>query len=100
MIRQRPLTSARRWVKWQVIIERLWRERSKRYTVIKYEDFIAAPKATLQGILTLIGEAPSSLPLVGDSTVTLTKTHSVSGNPSRFKIGEVQLRDDAEWLAR
>jgi hypothetical protein len=99
MLRQSPLETARRWVRWQVVAELLWRRRMDRYLLVKYEDFAREPRRTMERILGFVGEASSPLPFVDKSTVWLAPTHSVSGNPSRFKAGTVEVRDDNEWKA-
>ena len=98
MLRQTPFESARRWVRWQLIAELLWRRRPHRYLLLRYEDFVSRPQAALEEILSFVGESPAALPLVGASTVRLAPTHSVSGNPSRFTTGTVELRNDMEWM--
>jgi hypothetical protein len=98
MLRQSPLETARRWVKWQLVAEFLWRGKADRYLLLKYEDFVRHPQATVEQILRFVGEPPSQLPFLGEATVRLVPTHSVSGNPSRFKTGTVELRDDREWV--
>ncbi|GJM04919.1 MAG: hypothetical protein DHS20C09_09100 [marine bacterium B5-7] len=67
------------------------------YLLVRYEDFVTNPQDWVKKILTFIGEAPDTLPFVGDRSVRLTSTHSVSGNPSRFKNGTVQIKEDSEW---
>ena len=48
----------------------------------------------------LVGEDAEQLPLEGERTALLARNHTVSGNPSRFKTGAVDLREDTEWRAR
>jgi hypothetical protein len=98
MLRQSPLETARRWVRWQLVAEFLWRRKTDRYLLLKYEDFIRHPRAAVEQILRFVGESPSALPFLGESSVRLAPTHSVSGNPSRFRTGTVELRDDREWM--
>ncbi len=98
MQRQAPLTSARRWVAWQAATEALWWRRPDRYLRLRYEDFVHEPQAAVRKIAGLVGEAPATLPFTAPTTVRLRPTHSVSGNPSRFATGVVQLRADDEWV--
>jgi len=100
MIRQTALVSARRWLRWQVGIELLWNRRQGRYLLLRYEDFVRNPQASLERILNLVEETPQTLPFVDENAVRLSQTHSVSGNPTRFKTGVVELRHDQEWLDR
>lgn len=97
MLRQSPFETARRWVRWQVVAELLWRRRRGRYLQVKYEDFVRDPRRAVERILGFVGEGAASLPFVDESAVWLAPTHSVSGNPSRFEVGTVQVRDDSEW---
>jgi Sulfotransferase family len=97
MLRQSPLETARRWVRWQLVAELLWRRKADRYLLLKYEDFVREPSGAVKQILRFVGDTASPLPFVGKSAVRLAPTHSVSGNPSRFKTGTVQVRDDREW---
>jgi hypothetical protein len=90
MLRQSPLETARRWVRWQLVAELLWRRNPARYLLLKYEDFIREPRDAVEQILRFVGETSSSLPFAGKSAVRLAPTHSVSGNPSRFKTGTVE----------
>ncbi len=97
MLRQSPFETARRWVRWQLVAELLWRRKQDRYLLLKYEDFVREPQAAVEQILRFVGETAPSLPFVEKSSVELGTTHSVSGNPSRFTTGMVELRDDSEW---
>jgi hypothetical protein len=99
MITQTPLVTARRWALWQTTAERLWR-RSGRYLLLRYEDFTREPRAAVEQILALLGEAPAGSPFVDDHTVRLGTTHSVSGNPNRFGTGDTAIRADDEWTRR
>jgi Sulfotransferase family len=67
---------------------------------VRYEDFISSPRDVLKAIADLVDEHPREFPFVADRTVQLGGNHTVSGNPSRFKVGMVELRDDDEWKAR
>lgn len=39
----------------------------------------------------------SALPFVNHSEVELAPTHTVSGNPNRFRTGLIKLKFDNEW---
>lgn len=71
-----------------------------RSLVLRYEDFMAAPRASVQSVIDLVGERPSSLPFEDDRTVRLGVHHTVSGNPVRFDTGAVTLREDDRWRER
>jgi hypothetical protein len=78
----------------------LWRRARGRYLLVRYEDFMARPRETIQRIAAHVGEQPRELPFVGEHAVRLESTHTVSGNPSRFTTGVVDLRADLEWAER
>jgi Sulfotransferase family len=63
---------------------------------LRYEDLLAEPEATLDDLLEFIGEPNATAP-VHDGVATLEANHTVSGNPSRFSTGTVDLRADEEW---
>jgi hypothetical protein len=68
--------------------------------VLRYEDFIQEPRAALLRVTSLAGEGPVDLPLRSEREALLVANHTVSGNPSRFTRGSVELRPDNEWVAR
>ena len=70
-----------------------------RSILVRYEDFVRRPGATLLRIARMVGERPASLPLVGERTVRLGTNHTAGGNRMRFTAGEIELRPDQAWLA-
>jgi hypothetical protein len=88
--------SAVLWTLWNLLIDVWWRRSSKHRLLVRYEDLVQEPAATLQRVLELTG---SDLPhgLFCGHSVTLLPTHSVAGNPSRHSSGVVELRGDHEW---
>lgn len=66
---------------------------------VRYEDLVADPKAAVERVLRFGGVEPGAadLPFINGNTVTFTPTHSIAGNPSRFKTGEMELRPDEAW---
>ncbi len=70
-----------------------------RYVRVYYEHFARQPAAALTQILAAIGESPT-LPFLHGSTATLAPNHTASGNPSRFLVGDVDVRPDEEWRTR
>jgi hypothetical protein len=65
---------------------------------LRYEDFVARPEAALTDLA-----AFSGIPLAGGpdfldgNSVTLSPSHTVAGNPMRFRTGALQLRRDDAW---
>jgi hypothetical protein len=97
MHRKTPTQSAVLWDAWNAAIEALWRDTPENYLRLRYEDFIADPRASFQEILKLVGEQDANLPLEGEREVKLGISHTVSGNPNRFDTGTVELRQDRAW---
>ena len=99
MIEQSPFTSTRGWVARNVLAEAVRRRHGEgRSMLVRYEDFVARPRATIEAITELVGERPERLPFVDDFTVALSANHTAGGNPDRFGSGLVRLREDREWL--
>jgi Sulfotransferase family len=100
MVRFSSTKSSALWDSWNASAEALWRRTPKRYLRLRYEDFVADPRKSLDKILTLVGEREAEPPLVGEREVKLGVSHTVSGNPNRFETGAVELRTDREWISR
>jgi hypothetical protein len=66
---------------------------------IRYEDFVADPVTTLVAASAALGLplTPDDLPTVRAGTVRLGPSHGLSGNPSRFRSGDIELRHDGGW---
>jgi Sulfotransferase family len=67
------------------------------YAFLRYEDMVARPGPEVARTLSEIGLGSPELTFIRDDGVRLRPTHSVSGNPSRFAVGTVQLQPDLEW---
>jgi Sulfotransferase family len=66
---------------------------------LRFEDFAASPRDTVQRLTTFVGEdAPS--PFRDDRTIDLGTNHSIAGNPSRQRIGDVVIHEVDDWSAR
>lgn len=78
----------------EAVLRRAGAERALR---MRYEDFVAAPRATVDATRDLVGEPEGHSPFVDDHTVTLGVNHSIAGNPSRFSTGTLVLEDRSEW---
>jgi hypothetical protein len=69
---------------------------------LRYEDFVNDPALYLAETLIKVGfdDEASSLPVVvRGREISLSVDHTVSGNPSRFRTGNIELRPDEEWKA-
>ena len=70
-----------------------------RALLLRYEDFIADPAATVDALLRLCGAEGGGNPVRG-RTVELHPNHTVTGNPDRFRSGPTVIRpDDDLWRA-
>ena len=92
-----PMSSSLLWNVRNLISEYLWKKYKKKYLMVRYEDFALEPERTVNNILNFTGESNSKTPFISDRTVRLGHNHSVWGNPSRFKTGDVELKLDDEW---
>jgi hypothetical protein len=92
-----PAAGTAHWLARNVLVERLGRAVGGRYRRWRYEDFVAAPRRHVEELLELAGVSPIGGPFVAHDTVRLGANHTVSGNPSRFRHGDVQLKADDAW---
>jgi hypothetical protein len=69
------------------------------YVRIRYEDFVADPRAGVSRILrhSRASVDDADLSFIRDGTVSLQPNHTVDGNPMRFAVGNLSLRMDDEW---
>lgn len=91
---ERISTSTRRWVLHNLLAERLAKSAAS-YRRLRYEDFAADPDAALREVLSPFAWTPRPAPSVAE--VVLEPTHTVSGNPIRFKQGPIAIKPDCEW---
>ncbi len=68
-------------------------------TLIRYEDFIAAPVAQMRALAEFAGADPDLSFMTGEHA-DLTAAHTVSGNPVRFAAGRTAFRLDDAWRSR
>ncbi len=96
--RYHPLRMAARWVCYNQLLDLL------RFTKVptmrlRYEAVVEAPREEVSRVLSHGGMAigPDDVTFVTDRTVRLEPTHTVAGNPMRFKQGSLTLRLDEAW---
>jgi hypothetical protein len=72
--------------------------------LVRYEDLVSAPAATLRDIAAFAGLAANgpAFAFLGGSDhreqwADLGTAHTVSGNPMRFATGQVPIRRDVKW---
>lgn len=69
---------------------------------LRYEDLVADPLGAVAAATAALGLplTRADLPGVEASTVLLEPSHGLSGNPSRFRSGSVDLRPDDAWTTQ
>lgn len=96
--RTAPALAAALWVG-VLSEEKHLRRRGVPVARMRYEDFVRQPREAIEQALGQLGRpvGPSALTHIGDGRVTLPPSHGLSGNPSRFRHGELTLRPDDAW---
>jgi glycosyltransferase involved in cell wall biosynthesis len=71
-------------------------------TRMRYEDFVGQPRRSVEKALTELGlpPGPADLSHIGDGQIVLSRSHGLSGNPSRFREGAVTLQADELWRSQ
>ncbi len=88
--------SAVLWTLWNLLTDLWWRRSSARRILVRYEEFVTDPAQVVGQVLKIIGvELPPDL--ISGNRVSLSRTHSVAGNPNRHQSGAVELSSDDEW---
>jgi hypothetical protein len=67
---------------------------------LRYEELVERPARIVRrawGDLGLPGDG--DLPMIDDTSIELTGSHSVAGNPMRFRTGPTRLRPDTAWIS-
>ena len=95
--RSHPAKTSIMWNFWNFAARGLLGRDPTRYTRLRYEDLVESPRESLQLILSLVGEPRDPLPLVSGQMVRLGPSHTIGGNPARYRTGMVKLRPDNEW---
>jgi len=84
------------WVYRSRLIESTWRDKP-RFMLLRYEDFVAAPRGAVAHMLEWMGLPDLDVPFSAEDEVEVRLSHNVSGNPVRFRKGPVRLSSDEEW---
>ena len=71
----------------------------ERQMLLRYEDFVTAPRERIAEVVALLDEHPPALPFVDDHTVELGPNHVASGNQSRFRSGRIEINPDQSWVS-
>lgn len=91
------LESGRMWMTWNLLSARVARAYGDRYDRLRYEDFIADPRGSVERLLGRLDLPVSPGPFVSSHAVNLDEDHTVSGNPGRFDSGTVEISPDDAW---
>lgn len=93
------LRNAWRWVTFNMLTELFVRSvaKSQHYRRLRYEDFARAPVQSTQALLEWIGVGDRAHPVAEDGSFEQPRSHSLMGNPDRFKTGRVAIRLDEQW---
>jgi hypothetical protein len=85
------------WLGFNLAAGAITRHHPDRSLFLRHEDFIADPAATIDALLRLCRADCSANPIRG-RTVNFHTNHTVTGNPDRFRTGEITIRDrDDAW---
>jgi Sulfotransferase family len=87
--------SSLRWLEWNGFGDLAIRRH--RHLRVRYEDFVADPRAVLRAITAVAGTGTVPDDLVVDGAVRIGPNHTVGGNPGRFRTGMVSLKADEAW---
>lgn len=93
-----PAVSAAYFTVSNIATELLWSRNPKRYTRVRYEDLLRDAHGFGDRLSELMDESLDLRGVLPDGRRAETaSTHSVWGNPNRFEVGAVELREDNEW---
>lgn len=96
-----PVRVGLRWTAQNTLFDVLGRRLGVPTALVRYEDMVRDPRAAVAAALELTGlVGAAGLDFVGDNWVTLGVSHTVAGNPMRFRTGRLELRADEEWRER
>jgi hypothetical protein len=88
-----------RWMTYNSLVHLLRLDAGIPSLLVRYEDLVRAPYATISRIVSLAGGAirDQDLGFIGDGWVHTSRDHNIAGNPVRFTRGRMPLRIDDEW---
>jgi hypothetical protein len=93
---ERISTSVYSWIAYNGLAELLSPSKMS-YCRLRYEDFVADPTVALAKVLAPYEWIETDPAKVDTTEMVLEPTHTVSGNPMRFKSGKLKLELDDEW---
>jgi hypothetical protein len=98
MERLGPWRAAARWTSHNLLF-RLATRLGIRTERMRYEQFAADPRVLAATVSDLTKDLRLTMPNFDSRTIQLGVNHTVSGNPMRFKVGPLDIRDDDSWRA-
>lgn len=97
MPRYHPARMAFRWMAYNSAFHAL-QQLGVPTRFLRYESLVTHPEEHLRVILGFAGLQPDNpLGFLAGTTLELAPTHSVAGNPMRFRRGRIELRIDDAW---
>lgn len=97
MPRMSPIGSTVQWLSHNLSLGGLT-HRGVPLARIRYEDLVADPVTTLRKTWSALGlPGQCDVPVGADRTIELNGTHSVAGNPMRFRRGATRVQPDEAW---
>jgi hypothetical protein len=96
MMIQRTYAASARWTAHNALVELLGASAAS-YRRLRYEDFVMDPGAAVSKILAHHDWIDEHSASAAASQVILEPSHTVSGNPMRFKTGPLDIKLDDEW---
>jgi hypothetical protein len=99
MRRRGAANSSLHWLLRNFMAEHMWSHRGpRRYYRLRYEDFVERPRDHLKEIQNFLGDNSPLDFFIDSRTVRMKPTHELSGNPSRFSSGTVEIAPDTQWM--
>jgi hypothetical protein len=95
-----PAHSALIWLLWNAAVAHLDLFGIKHFQFVRYEDFVESPRSVINSVVDFISGDREWSPFVSGHKVALEATHSVSGNPDRFQLGEIEIAADVRWIEK
>jgi hypothetical protein len=91
--------SAAQWTALQLEMEAIRRLGRVPSVRLRYEDLVVDPRRAVRGAVERLGlpTGAAALSHVERTRVYLSPSHGLSGNPSRFRSGRIDLRTDDRW---
>jgi hypothetical protein len=99
MTRYSPSRSSALWVGHNLFFGLLGRL-GTRTRLLRYEDFVADPRAVLLDLAGFVDVVPGDLDFLSGDSAVLSPSHTVAGNPMRFRTGPITLRRDDAWRSK